>query len=126
MQFSEPILNGDVDWVNNSQEYFLVTGISNRPGPPTFPPVSGETQSATAGQLFDANGNNVDIMYYWQYQASVVAGSLSDEVYEYTAIWQKNKMLVPPGWKLNNPGSFYGFYMTLDELVEMMKKGGYP
>ncbi|MEM3860333.1 MAG: hypothetical protein QW478_13200 [Candidatus Micrarchaeaceae archaeon] len=131
MKFAE-IIEPSEGFLNNSNSYFLVLGIFYL----TIPNLSSQGVGRfDNGQLVDQNGNDVDAfvavltnnyplsgtMPVWN-GTSVVNESFSYPSYTITVV-QKFWMLVPPGYTLKNFGYAIGFWLSPEEIEEMILSG---
>lgn len=107
-------------WTNESQDFFLVLGVALRPQPAPGP---GEAV-LSSGVLTDPSGTVMDQYYQTYYNSKVVAGTLSDEVFEVVCPYEKKGVLVAPGWGLSGFGQAYGFMLSRQELEQMILGGG--
>jgi hypothetical protein len=133
MKFSE-IIEPSGGYVNTTHSYFLVLGIYDRGYP--VPNGVGNFENRN-GVLIDPAGNDVDVFY--DIVVSVTQFTNSMTVWNGTAmqsepytqntaqviIIQKESLLIPPGFKFSAFGYAIGFWLTAEEVNEMILKGAY-
>ena len=133
MKFSE-IIEPSGGYINNTHSYFLVLGIYDRGYP--VPNGIGNFENRN-GVLIDSAGNNVDVFYdivtsVTQFTNSMTVWNGTSMVTEpYTQntaqviVIQKESLLIPPGFKFTAFGYAIGFWLTVEEVTEMILKGSY-
>ncbi|MEM3193227.1 MAG: hypothetical protein QW292_14305 [Candidatus Parvarchaeota archaeon] len=131
-------------WTNDTNSYFMVMGIQGIPYPA---PRGSGIFTAQAGMLYDTGGNQVDAFYTLiteisEYTQSVSQGtngsmpvwngsSVVDEAYSSPSFSQtqylasnfsivKPFMIIPPGYTFKLFALAWGFWLSLDELMEMI------
>lgn len=98
---------------NNSNEFILIFGIAaGNYATPTAPGSGG----ASSGVISNPNGVTVCQMFLANYQDYEVTGSLSDEAFAHTYLFQ-NLAIIPPGWSFSSFTAAYGIQGTLEELA---------
>ncbi|MEM3423989.1 MAG: hypothetical protein QXE51_05435 [Nitrososphaeria archaeon] len=129
MKFSQIFEPSSGGWRNTSNSYFYVLGIyqvnfNNQTNP--------GSSRVDSGMLIDPNGNDVDqfistvaidfelqgSMPVWN-GSSVVSESFSYNSTQYIVI-QRYLMLVPPGYTLKNFGVAVGFWLSQEEVEQMI------
>lgn len=109
-------------WKNDTDEYFLLIAASSFNGAGN--PMSANTVSGYSSTvLTDPENNEVDAFFQMQYQNTVIAGSLSDEVLQYAMFRARERMLIPPHWSLTQFNNGYGFYLTISEVEKYILGG---
>jgi len=108
-------------WVNASSDFYYVLGIRSIGVTPE--PSSVGRVIILNGTVLDPQSNTVDVYSLYVSYDWTQAGSLSDEAFAHS--WQNtHRVLIPPGYSMASFGVMYGFFMTFDEVVEMVKHGG--
>ncbi|MEM3862389.1 MAG: hypothetical protein QW203_07925 [Thermoplasmatales archaeon] len=128
MKFAE-IIEPEGGFLNDSNSYFLVIGILYTH---ITPPSGTGTYYGNSGVLMDQNGNGVDFFKItiiqvssWSLPMPVWNGSsvVTENYTLYTTapfIYQKSVMLVPPGYRLSDFGYAIGFWLSPDEVEQMI------
>lgn len=123
MRFKE--INGgtNTEWLNDSEDYFLILQLFYDVHiTPTG--TSGQSTRIVMGAIQDTDGNTTGYFNQEEYENIVVAGSLSDEVFQYAVNKHYNARIVPPHFKIKFMAYGYGVFLTEPELEQVILNGG--
>lgn len=118
------LIDGTDVWVNNSESYFLIIGIHTSYNPVSSGIGNGTALIASVGNVISPDGTVYGEVETYYYQSSVVAGSLSDEVFQGSFSKLLQTRIVPPHWTLNDFATAMGFYMDKKEIEQFILNGG--
>jgi len=119
MKYSEIVEPSEGGFVNNTNSWILVKGISYFP---TVAPVLGQSVDDGVGVVLDKEGNILDqLAFLWSYAFST--GNTNQPYLPFSYGFQKEYVLVPPGCKIQNFGFAVAFYLDYDEVMEFLGIG---
>ena len=121
IRFKEIKADSSGNWKNNSNEYFLILAIWDDY---LITPSEGASDAHHVGTITDTDGNMIGYFNQVQYASAVVAGSLSDEVFQYGVSKSYNARIIPPHFTLGSFAYGYGVYISEDIFKMIILNGG--
>jgi len=116
MRYTELIEPPEGGFINTTHDWILIKGIEYFP---TVNPVVGQEIEDGVGVVLDQNGDIVDqLSFLWTNVIST--GNTSEPYLGFSYGWQKEYVLVPPSFKIQNFGHAIAFYLNFKELVEFL------
>jgi len=116
MRYTELTEPPEGGFINTTNDWILIKGIEYFP---TVTPAIGQEIEDGVGVVLDQNGNIVDqLAFLWT--NTISTGNTSEPYLAYAYGWQKEYVLVPPSFKIQNFGHAVAFYLNFKEVCEFL------